>query len=96
MEALHKDGEDGDHHKIEGMMMEFSVEPCRWRPLWFQRPYYSQFDMIIYVPMMFTFLFYYFGIHKHSVGLLIKAIEMVLDFLAWGWEPGHWMQPNKQ
>jgi hypothetical protein len=25
MEALHKDGEDGDHHKIGGMMMEFTV-----------------------------------------------------------------------
>jgi hypothetical protein len=22
-------------------------------------------------------------IHKHSVGLLIKAIKMILDFLAW-------------
>jgi hypothetical protein len=27
MEALHKDGEDGDHHKIGGMIMEFMVEP---------------------------------------------------------------------
>jgi hypothetical protein len=27
MEALHKDGEDGDHHKIGGMMMVFTVEP---------------------------------------------------------------------
>jgi hypothetical protein len=27
MEALHKDGEDGDHHKIGGMHMEFTVEP---------------------------------------------------------------------
>jgi hypothetical protein len=27
MEALHKDGEDGDHHKIGGIMMEFTVEP---------------------------------------------------------------------
>jgi hypothetical protein len=26
MDALHKDGEDGDHHKIEGIMMEFTVE----------------------------------------------------------------------
>jgi hypothetical protein len=33
MEALHKDGEDGDHNKIRGMMMEFMVEPWRWRPL---------------------------------------------------------------
>jgi hypothetical protein len=32
-EALHKDGEDGDHHKIGGMMVEFTVEPSRWRPL---------------------------------------------------------------
>jgi hypothetical protein len=29
MEALHKDDEDGDHHKIGGMMIEFTVEPCR-------------------------------------------------------------------
>jgi hypothetical protein len=27
MEALHKDGEDGGHHKIGGMVMEFMVEP---------------------------------------------------------------------
>jgi hypothetical protein len=27
MEALHKDGEDGDHHKIGVIMMEFTVEP---------------------------------------------------------------------
>jgi hypothetical protein len=27
MEALHKDGRDGDHHKIGVMMMEFTVEP---------------------------------------------------------------------
>jgi hypothetical protein len=26
MDALHKDDEDGDHHKIEGMMVEFMVE----------------------------------------------------------------------
>jgi hypothetical protein len=26
MEALHKDDEDGDHHKIGGMMVEFIVE----------------------------------------------------------------------
>jgi hypothetical protein len=26
MEAPHKDGEDGHHHKIEGMMMEFTVK----------------------------------------------------------------------
>jgi hypothetical protein len=29
MKALHKDGEDGNHHMIGGMM----VEPWRWRPL---------------------------------------------------------------
>jgi hypothetical protein len=33
MEALHKDGEDGDHRKIGGMLVEFTVEPWRWRPL---------------------------------------------------------------
>jgi hypothetical protein len=27
METLHKDGEDGDHHKIGGMMVEFTIEP---------------------------------------------------------------------
>jgi hypothetical protein len=27
MEALDKDGEDGDHHKIGGMVMELTVEP---------------------------------------------------------------------
>jgi hypothetical protein len=53
MQALHKDGKDGDHHKIGGMLVEFTVEPWRWRPLWLQRPYYSQFDMIIYVSMTF-------------------------------------------
>jgi hypothetical protein len=26
MEALHKDGKDGDHHKIGGMLVEFTVE----------------------------------------------------------------------
>jgi hypothetical protein len=35
-------------------------------------------------------------IHKHIIGLLIKAIKMVLGFLARGWELGHWMPPNKQ
>jgi hypothetical protein len=25
--VLHKDGEDGDHHKIGGMMIELTVEP---------------------------------------------------------------------
>jgi hypothetical protein len=25
MEALYKDGEDGDYHKIGGMMVEFTV-----------------------------------------------------------------------
>jgi hypothetical protein len=60
MKALHKDGEDGDHHKLGGKMVEFTVEPWCWIPLCFQWPYYSQFDMIIYVPMMFTFLPYYF------------------------------------
>jgi hypothetical protein len=33
MEALHKDGEDGDHHKIGGMHMEFTVEPWWWKTL---------------------------------------------------------------
>jgi hypothetical protein len=33
IEALDKDGEDGDHHKIGGMMVEFTVEPWRWRPI---------------------------------------------------------------
>jgi hypothetical protein len=33
MEALHKGGEDGDHRKIGGMVMEFTVEQWRWRPL---------------------------------------------------------------
>jgi hypothetical protein len=60
MEALHKGGEDGDHHKIGGMVMEFTVESWRWRPLRFQWPYYSQFDMIIYIHVIFTFLPYYF------------------------------------
>jgi hypothetical protein len=36
------------------------------------------------------------GIHKHSVGLLIKAIKTILGFLAWGWELRHWMPPSKQ
>jgi hypothetical protein len=27
MESLYKDGEDSDHHKIGGMMVEFIVEP---------------------------------------------------------------------
>jgi hypothetical protein len=27
MEAPHKDGGDDDHHKIGGVMMEFTVEP---------------------------------------------------------------------
>jgi hypothetical protein len=26
MEALHKDDEDGDHHKIGDIMVEFTVE----------------------------------------------------------------------
>jgi hypothetical protein len=60
MYALHKDSGDGDHHKIEGMMMEFTVEPCQWKPQRFWRPYYSQSDMIIYVSVVFTFLPYYF------------------------------------
>jgi hypothetical protein len=29
------------------------------------------------------------NIHKHNVDLLIKAIQTVLDFLAWGWELGY-------
>jgi hypothetical protein len=29
METLHKDGRDGDHHMIGGLMMEFTVEPWR-------------------------------------------------------------------
>jgi hypothetical protein len=33
MEDPHKFGGDGDHHKIGGKMMEFTVEPWRWRPL---------------------------------------------------------------
>jgi hypothetical protein len=27
MEALHKDGEDDDHHKIGGMIVKFTVKP---------------------------------------------------------------------
>jgi hypothetical protein len=27
MEALHKEGKDGDHHKIGGMMVDFMAEP---------------------------------------------------------------------
>jgi hypothetical protein len=36
------------------------------------------------------------NIHKYSIDLLIKTIKMALGFLAWGWEMGHWMSPNKQ
>jgi hypothetical protein len=70
MEALHKDGKDGDHHKIGGMMVEFTMEPWWWRSLWFQKPYYSQFDMIIYVHVMFTFLPYYFICALYVVDIL--------------------------
>jgi hypothetical protein len=35
-----------------------------------QRPYYSQFDMIIYVHVMFTFLPYYFICALHVVDVL--------------------------
>jgi hypothetical protein len=35
-------------------------------------------------------------IHKHNIGLLSKAIKIVLSFMAWSWEMGHWMPPNKQ
>jgi hypothetical protein len=51
-------------------MMEFTVEPWRWRPLLFQWPYYSQFDMIIYVSVMFTFQPYYFICASHVVDVL--------------------------
>jgi hypothetical protein len=33
MEALHKDCEDGDHHNIGDMMVEFTVEPVIEPPL---------------------------------------------------------------
>jgi hypothetical protein len=69
MEALHKDDGDGDHHKIGCMMMEFTVEPWRWRPLLFQRSYYSQFNMIIYMDVMYTFLFYYSICALHMVNV---------------------------
>jgi hypothetical protein len=36
------------------------------------------------------------NIYKHGIGLLIKTIKTVLNFLIWGWEPEHWMSPNKQ
>jgi hypothetical protein len=29
MEALHKDDEDGDHHMIGGMIVEFTMEAWR-------------------------------------------------------------------
>jgi hypothetical protein len=35
-------------------------------------------------------------IHKHSIDLLIKSIKTVLGFMAWSWEPGHWMSSNKK
>jgi hypothetical protein len=35
-------------------------------------------------------------IHKYSICLLIKAIKRVLCFMAWSWEPRHWMSPDKQ
>jgi hypothetical protein len=72
MQALHNDGEDGYHHKIGGMVIEFTVELKRWRPLKFQRPYYSKFDMIIYVFLMFTFLPYYFICVLHVVDVFSR------------------------
>jgi hypothetical protein len=77
MEALHKDGEDEDHHKIGGMMVEYMVVPWQWRPLQFQRPCYSQFDMIIYVPVIFTFLPYYFVCALHVVDICHDRIAFL-------------------
>jgi hypothetical protein len=35
-------------------------------------------------------------IHKQNIGLLSKAIKIVLSFLAWSSELVHWIPPNKQ